>query len=218
MLNTEEILLTSKTNIEKVKQEFKKLNNLWEEDLKFHEEMVLYDKVLTFRKNIKVTLDQMNDFMHMSTQLKELEEIYTEPMYFEFIQNQIFWLKELREGVSHKLETDPSMNSGTLKQLLQQFNVLDDFESKFYGNIYDNIIGHCLETAKKKPKTLIKTLKTLDQADKHMISLKKEPYFMNKCIETINKSIDARYFSLISCFIIRIDSKKNSQIQTKLEK
>jgi len=192
MLSTEEIILTSKSNIDKVKQEFRKLDKLWEEDKKFHEEMVLYDKVLTFRKNIKVTLDQMNDFMHMSTQLKELEEIYTEPMYFEFIQNQLFWLKELREGVAHKLDTDPSINSSTMKQLLQQFTVLDDFESKFYGYIYNDIISHCLEIAKKKPKNLIKTLKTLDQADKHLQSMNKEPYYMEKCIETIKTSIDAR--------------------------
>jgi len=166
--------------------------------------MELYDKVLTYRKNVKVTLDQMNDFMNMSSQLRELEEIYKEPTYFEFIQNQLFWLKELKEGVATKLETDSSIQANTMKQLLQQFVVLDDFEEKFYANIYDFIISNCLEISKQKPKALIKTLKTLDQADKHLQTLNKEPVYMKRVLTTINSSIDKRLIFLSSHKILTL--------------
>lgn len=153
--------------------------------------MQLYDKVLTYRKNIKISLDQMNDFMHMATQLAEMEEICNEPVYFEFIQNQLLWLKELRDSLSNKLETDKSVNSSTMKQILQQFVVLDEFENKFYTNIY-NIISKCLEKAKQNPKALVKAIKTLDQADKHLQSLQKPPSYVPKAIELVKQSIDNR--------------------------
>lgn len=177
--------------MEKVKQEFKKLNSVWQEDINFHQEMELYDKVLTYRKNIKTSLDQMNDFMNMSTQIRELEDIYKEPLYFEFIQGQLLWLKELRDSLSSKLDSDTSIKSSTMKQILQQFTVLDEFEQKFYGNIYETIFN-CLEVAKHKPKALIKTIKTLDQADKHLATQGKEAYYMPKVIETMRNSIDRR--------------------------
>ena len=136
-------------------------------------------------------LDQLNDFLNMSSQLKELEAFHDDPANFEYIQNQIFFLKDLRESMGEKAQEDPGNTSQLLQPMLQRFAVLNDFEAKFYGNVF-KIIGDCINYAKKAPQVLVKALKLVENADKHLIEKNKPPEYFEKCKATIIKSIEDR--------------------------
>ena len=157
----------------------------------FHKEIESFDKVFTFRRNIKIVLDQLNDFLNMSSQLKELEAFHDDPANFEYIQNQIMFLKDLRESMGEKVGEDHSNSSQLLQTMIQRFAVLDAFEAKFYGNVF-KIIGDCINYSKKSPQVLVKALKLIENADKRLIEKNKPPEYFEKCKEAIIKSIENR--------------------------
>ena len=99
-----DILNDCSLNVEKIKTQYETLDVFWKDNIAFHKDMETFDKVFTFRRNIKIVLDQLNDFMNMSSQLKELEAYHDDPANFEYIQNQIIFLKDLRNSMTEKLE------------------------------------------------------------------------------------------------------------------
>ena len=185
------IVLECDTNIDKIKEQYAGLNTFWHSDVHFHKDMEVFDRVFTYRRNIKVVLDQLNDFMNMSSQLKELEAFHDDPANFEYIQNQIIFLKDLRESMTEKLESDQGKSSELLQTMVKRFSVLDNFEDKFYANIYQ-IIFECIEYAKKSPQVLVKALKLIEHADKHLTDKEKSPVFFEKCKEVLVRSIEKR--------------------------
>jgi len=190
MTITEEMLKDRKSNIKNLKQSFQSLKESWQKDAKFHNEMMIYEKIFTFQKNIKTALDYLDQFRNLSKQIQQLEEVYKEPIYFEYVQNQLSFLKELRNAAVDKLNT--SGNKGLMNKFLLEFSNLDEFEQKFYDYIYTEILGNCLSLAKKKPRLIIKALKMLYQADKQLESEQQVSYFVAKSRGAIERSIDKR--------------------------
>lgn len=49
------------------------LNEYWENEIEFHNDMEIYEKVFIYRKNLTNLLDQIKYFLTISTQIKKLE-------------------------------------------------------------------------------------------------------------------------------------------------
>ena len=187
-------------SIDHIKIEFKKLESSWVQENAFHKDMQIYDRILLFRRNIKIILDQLNDIMNMSTELKQLEEFYNDPANFEYIQNQLEWLYELKEDIAAKFSSNNIQSKEKMQQVLDQFQDLDKHYDKFYENIF-NIILTFINFNEKNPeiinrpeakRTLKKAVKILENGDKLAIKRGKDKIFEYKCKQLIKETIDER--------------------------
>ena len=182
-------------NIEDIKKEFILLNNGWFEDASKHNDMILYDKVLNFRRNIHIVLDQLFNFVNLSSQIHDLDQFHKDPACFDFIQTQIQWLVELRDSIEEKISSDASTDTKEARKLLAPFDELEAFQIKFYDHIF-NIVTNALDIAKQNPKLLIRALYIIKNADVVHKS-QNSNYYYDQCKETIRISIENRFLLMI---------------------
>ena len=54
--------------------------------MEFHEECKIYEKVVTYKKNLTEVMEQFDYFINISDQLEELEDLLKDRENFEIIQ------------------------------------------------------------------------------------------------------------------------------------
>lgn len=187
-----DFLTEASSSLESSQQQFSELNEFWEKDLEFHQDMEIYEKVFFFRKNLSYLLDQIKYFLTISTQIKKLEDLFNESdENFDYIHFKLLALCELRDNVIAKM-SENNQKTDDLKKIFKEFEVLDSFESKFYSKLFESL-KNARVLAKKNPGQLIKLVKIFEEGDKMMESEGKIGKFHEKWMEVIRKSIDDRF-------------------------
>ena len=182
----------SSQSLEKAKVEYQNLNKYWENSLEFHNDMDIYEKVLLFRRNISTLLDQIKYFLNISSQIKKLEELFTESEEnFDYIHYKLLALCELRDNVISKMNENQTKTED-LKKIFKEFEVLESFEVKFYATLF-NSITNARALSKNNPIQLIKVIKILEDSDNLLEREGKPTKFRNKCLDIIKVSIDKRF-------------------------
>ena len=154
--------------------------------------MQLYENVLLFRKNINNLLDQIKYFMTISSQVKKLEDLYSEgEENYDYIHYILQALCELRDNVINKMNEN-KQKTEDLKKIFKEFEILEAFEVKFYGKLFE-IVKNARVLAKKNPSQLINVIKIFEEADSNLENEGKPIKFRQKCLEMIEVSIDERF-------------------------
>lgn len=182
-------------NIDIIHAQYKEMEEYWSSAKEFHESFHIYDEILEVRKNVKLVLEQIQDFLNISAQLEDLSALADDPASFEFVQVKLINMEEMKMSIQSKMKG--GKESEALAAFQKQFDELDRFIEAFNHKIFANI-ANCIELSQKDPKTLLKSLKLVENADKVLESKGKPPRFFEKCKEFLKKSIKGRFDKMFS--------------------
>ncbi|CAD8202201.1 unnamed protein product [Paramecium octaurelia] len=179
-------------NVEKCEQKIEILNQEFDNDSEFHKELVKYEKIFFYRKNIGLMLDQMKYIFRVQEEIDKMNSTFQSGNCdYENLHYKLIALVDIRDNIIEAVNTSPQSKQD-LSVILNEFKCLSEFENKFYDKIYE-IFFITIEASIKKPQQLIKALQIIETADKSRELRKKELIYKQRTIETIQKGIDEKF-------------------------
>jgi len=163
------------------------------------------EKVVKLRKNLITVVDTLHDFLNVSSQMKNMREQMKDYRQYEQVHRKLLTICALRDNMMGKSETNKKLEQ-TFKNFSEKFKEIKALEEEFYNLIYENL-AESINLAKKEPKKLAKTLKTIEVADQ---TAKEPNFYFKRAQDALREMVQRR-------FKARLDNDGAEDIGAKLE-
>lgn len=163
------------------------------------------EKLVLLRKNLNQVVDTLNDFLNVSSQMKDLRVQLKDYRTYETVQKKLLTICTLIDRMKDKAHTNKKLEK-TFNNFTEKFKEVRALEDEFYSTIFENI-SISIDLAKTDPRKLAKSLKVVELAD---MTAKEPNLYFAKAQDALRKMVNNRFES-------RLGEGESSDIGSKLE-